>query len=304
MIHVKNITHSFGDKLILEDVSFSLERGEIIGLVAPNGTGKTTLLNIVMNFISPDSGEITFEDKGEYLDYSSSNKEVEMHKRITFLPELEHLYVDLTGRDHLNYYASLWPGKVNVNNIIERLNIESYVNNKVGTYSLGMKQRLAFAMMLCANSPIMLMDELMNGLDPENVDLLTEILIELKENGKTILIASHLLNNLDIYADRLILIKNQNIIVKNYKFHEELSNNYLKVSLTESKLKEIQKHYDFPKNSQMMNKNLFVIPLTEINQSTIIDMINIFLKHNVFEVSISSLGASEWYDFYYRNPDY
>lgn len=302
MLTIKNVSHSYGDNLILDDVSFSLEKGEIIGLVAPNGTGKTTLLNIIMNFISPNSGEVSFEDNDQFLDYSSSKKQVEMHKKITFLPELEHLYMDLTGRDHLNYYARLWFGiKNNVDSVINRLNIQSYVDTKVGTYSLGMKQRLAFAMILCANTPIMLMDEVMNGLDPENVDLLTEILMELKEEGKTIMIASHLLDNLDIYADRLMFIKNGNIILKGYQENKDWSSKHLKVTLTEKKLDQLKEDYDFPEGSTMMNDNLFVVPLTEITQSAINDLIIFFFKHDIFEVAVSSIGASDWYDYYYRD---
>lgn len=304
MLTVKNVTHSFGDNLILDNVSFSLEKGEIIGLVAPNGTGKTTLLNIIMNFISPNSGEVSFANNDEVLNYSTSKKQVEMHKKITFLPELEHLYIDLTGRDHLNYYARLWSGKIdNVDSVIDRLKIQSYVDSKVGTYSLGMKQRLAFAMILCANSSIMLMDEVMNGLDPENVDLLTEILMELKEKGKTIIIASHLLDNLDIYADRLMFIKNSSIVLKKYEENKDWSTKYLKVNLSELKLEleQLREGYEFPEKSRMMNDNLLVVPLSEMTQSEINDMMAFFFKHDVFEVSISSIGASEWYDYYYRD---
>ena len=164
-----------------------------------------------------------------------------------------------------------------------------------------MKQRLAFAMILCANTPIMLMDEVMNGLDPENVDLLTEILMELKEEGKTIMIASHLLDNLDIYADRLMFIKNGNIILKGYQENKDWSSKHLKVTLTEKKLDQLKEDYDFPEGSTMMNDNLFVVPLTEITQSAINDLIIFFFKHDIFEVAVSSIGASDWYDYYYRD---
>ncbi|MDN6167206.1 MAG: ATP-binding cassette domain-containing protein, partial [Tetragenococcus koreensis] len=88
---------------------------------------------------------------------------------------------ELSGRDHINLYSALWEeDKSHGQAVIERLNMESYVNRPVDTYSLGMKQRLCFAMLLSANSPVMLMDEVMNGLDPDNVDLITNILMDFR----------------------------------------------------------------------------------------------------------------------------
>ena len=125
-----------------------------------------------------------------------------------YFSDQSELFPFMTGRDHLKLYADLWnkPEK-SVNGIIDELNMSSYVDHKVETYSLGMKQRLCFAMVVAADTPVMLLDEVMNGLDPQNVALISKVLVNLKEKQKLIIMASHLLSNLQAYADRVLFLK-------------------------------------------------------------------------------------------------
>lgn len=301
MLKVNNLNQAFGENVILDDVSFSLKVGEIVGLVAPNGTGKSTLLHILMNFLQPNSGEVMINTEEVKYDYSTEKNEVEMHKRISFLPELDHLYMDLTGRDHLNYYARLWTGSTDiVNQVIDRLDISSYVDTKVRTYSLGMRQRLAFAMVLSTDTPIMLMDEVMNGLDPDNVNLITDILIELKGRKKIIIIASHLLDNLDVYADRVMFIKDGKISFKVQKEANDWSEQYMKVTLTAEQLQAVEVHNSLPKASQKMNDNLWVIPLKNLSNKEVNKLIALFFKYDIYNFSVSKIGTKEWYGYYYE----
>ena len=109
-----------------------------------------------------------------------------------YISDQSELFPFMTGRDHLKLYADLWnkPEK-SVNGIIDELNMSSYVDHKFETYSLGMKQRLCFAMVVAADTPVMLLDELMNGLDPQNVALISKVLVNLKEKHKLIIMTSH-----------------------------------------------------------------------------------------------------------------
>lgn len=300
MLKVTNLKQAFGENVILNDVSFSLEAGEIIGLVAPNGTGKSTLLHILMNFLRPNSGEVIIKKEEMIYDYRTEKNEVEMHKRISFLPELDHLYMDLTGRDHLNYYARLWTGSTDiVNQVIKGLDISSYVDTKVRTYSLGMRQRLAFAMVLVTDTPIMLMDEVMNGLDPDNVDLITNVLIELKEKKKTIIIASHLLANLDVYADRVMFIKDGKIIFKSQKETNDWSEQYMKVTLTAEQVQTFEANNSLPKTAKKMSNDQWVIPLKNLSKEEVNDLFALFLKDDIYDFTIAKIGTQEWYDYYY-----
>ncbi|MEC1179568.1 ABC transporter ATP-binding protein [Metasolibacillus meyeri] len=210
MIELQNIQLSFGEKKVLNDISETFQQGEIIGLVAPNGTGKSTLMNVMMNYAAPNSGKVLFKNG---LTYSSKANEVKIHQLISMMPDQSDLYNHLSGRDHLKIYCTMWKSDPKlIDTTIEALNMGHYVNKKAGTYSLGMRQRLCFAMQIVANTEIMLMDEVMNGLDPINVEIISGVLMEKKAEGKMIIIASHLLDNLEKYADRIFLFKDGKLI--------------------------------------------------------------------------------------------
>ncbi|MCT6924464.1 ATP-binding cassette domain-containing protein [Metasolibacillus sp.] len=210
MIELQNIKLSFGEKKVLDNISNTFQQGEVIGLVAPNGTGKSTLMNVMMNYATPNSGKVVFKNN---LTYSSKANEVKIHQLISMMPDQSDLYNHLSGRDHLKIYCTMWNSDPKlIDTTIEALNMGHYVNKKAGTYSLGMRQRLCFAMQIVANTEIMLMDEVMNGLDPINVEIISGVLMEKKAEGKLIVIASHLLDNLEKYADRIFLFKDGQLI--------------------------------------------------------------------------------------------
>lgn len=205
MLQLENITVDFGGKVVLKDITESFQKGEMIGLVAPNGTGKSTLMNVIMNYVRPTKGKVTFND---VLQYTSKKNEVKIHQSISMMPDQSDLYNHLSGRAHMKMYALMWNSDPKViDETIAALNMSSYVDKKTGTYSLGMRQRLCFAMQIVSNTPIMLMDEVMNGLDPNHVEMISKILVQKKQEGKIIIIASHLLENLEKYADRIFLMK-------------------------------------------------------------------------------------------------
>lgn len=210
LIELQNIKLSFGEKKVLDNISNTFQQGEVIGLVAPNGTGKSTLMNVMMNYATPNSGRVVFKNN---LTYSSKANEVKIHQLISMMPDQSDLYNHLSGRDHLKIYCTMWNSDPKlIDTTIEALNMGHYVNKKAGTYSLGMRQRLCFAMQIVANTEIMLMDEVMNGLDPINVEIISGVLMEKKAEGKLIVIASHLLDNLEKYADRIFLFKDGQLI--------------------------------------------------------------------------------------------
>lgn len=299
MLKINNINKSFGDKVVLKEVDFEAAPGEIIGLVAPNGTGKSTLLNIMMNFISPDSGKVSIKDK---YDYSSKKNEIKMHEQLTFLPELNDLYAELSGTEHLKLYSKMWKKDVKrIETITKRLKMDHYVKKPVRTYSLGMRQRLAFAMILAADSDIMLMDEVMNGLDPDNVSLITEILIELKEQGKIILIASHLLDNLDLYADRILFFRDGNILLETRdKVENPLEVTFIKVPLIRERYDVIKQQVTLPEKSQYMAGKILAIPLEGLSKEEISQWMNFFIDEGELNITVGQIGTSEWYEEFYN----
>lgn len=294
MLKIKNVSHHYGSHRVLENVTFKGYPGEILGLVAPNGAGKTTLLHIIMNFIQPTEGQIEWQENSGILNYQSEKSTVAMHRIIGYLPEIDELYSELSGRDHIKLYRSLWGEKKEHSEaVLDRLNMNSYVDRSVHTYSLGMKQRLCFAMLLSANTPVMLMDEVMNGLDPDNVDLITSILMDLKAQGKLIFIASHLLDNLDLYADRILFIKDAELII----LDESASSLFLKINVQHHNMKELKRMKLWVEGAELLPNGLLLLPLESYDVAN--EWVTRSLKLGFQEQSIGKLGAKEWYEKFY-----
>lgn len=301
MLKIDGINKRFGEKQVLKEVKFEAEKGEIIGLVAPNGTGKSTLLNIIMNFLSPDSGRVSINNR---FDYSSKKNEIDMHRYLSFLPELNDLYEELSGLEHMRLYSKMWKKDISrIDGILQRLDMEHYVKKAVRTYSLGMRQRLAFAMLLASDTEIMLMDEVMNGLDPDNVSLLTEILIELKEKGKVILIASHLLDNLDLYADRILFFREGNIILETREeVANQLDETYLKVPMDSKRYQKLSATENLPENTQMIANKILAVPLRQLSKTEISEWMNFFIDNGDLNITVGRIGTAEWYEEFYNTP--
>ncbi|WP_090866416.1 ATP-binding cassette domain-containing protein [Oceanobacillus limi] len=296
MLKLENISVSYKDKVVLDNLSFSASDGEIIGVVAPNGTGKTTLFNVMANFLKPNKGTVTINDR---LQYKKEKNELEIHKLLATFPEQSDLFEELSGVDHMKLYANMWKGSTkHVKEIYKQLQMESYVKKKVKTYSLGMRQRLCFAMIAAADTPIMLMDEVMNGLDVANVSLLSNHLMQMKKDGKLIFVASHLLENLDLYADRVIYLRDGNIV------HEQKLNDtdqeYIKVELTPEKYETFSKKYALPNHHLYIAERLCCLPIADMDAAELEEWIQRLLPFKEKEITIGPLGTVENYEKYYH----
>ena len=294
-LEIKNLSVSYGDFEVLKDISFQLDNGQLIGLVAPNGTGKTTLFNAIMRFIPTRSGEILIDGK----EYSSSDKDVlDLHQKITFFPDQGDLFENFSGREHIEMYAEIWSGRENeVDAIIDRLEMAGYVDRKVQEYSLGMRQRLCFAMMVAADTPIMFMDEVMNGLDPENVSLVSDVLIELREADKIVMIASHLLDNLDEYADKVFFLKDK-------KLHQINDLNqkrplFYKVVINEKQMEHLKVEGYLTKNTIFLSNQVLCIPIGELTEKQDQELFTALRKLETESIEIGPLGTSEYYSHIY-----
>jgi len=294
MLTLKNITVAFGDNVVLEDLTLNAGEGQIIGVVAPNGMGKTTMFNVISNYVKPNEGEVIFFGKDKY---GTEKDELKIRHHLAFMPEQRDLFHQLSGVDHLKLYANMWQKTdEHVEQIIEDLNMGYYVKDKVYTYSLGMRQRLCFAMMLAANTPIMLMDEVMNGLDVSNVILITEHLERLRAENKLIFIASHLLDNLDLYADRVLFLRDRKII--HDKKREEESELYLKVPLVTEEYESVKVVHSLPDSHLYIANRLLAIPLEDIKEDQH-EWIERFMPYASENITIGPLGTHEQYERYY-----
>ena len=206
-VHIQNF--SYGKKEILNQIDLELPPAQIVGLVAPNGVGKSTLIQILSGHLRNNGISVSYHGKNYTTDT------LFMRQHIVKMPDQSELYDELNGIEHLNFYASMWKvASGTVQAVVEQLKMGDYIHQKVGKYSLGIRQRLCFALVLVTKADYMLVDEVMNGLDPDNVELISRVLRQLRNDGKTIVMASHLLNNLDSIADKIYFMKEKRIALE------------------------------------------------------------------------------------------
>ena len=288
MLKLKNITLSFGNHTVLDDFNYNFQNGTIYGLVAPNGTGKSTLINVILNNLNPQKGYVEYNE----LQYKNEKTTIKLHQEICAFPDQSELFSFMTGRDHLKLYANLWHNNLQkVKDIISTLKMETYIDRKVETYSLGMKQRLCFAMVVATNTSVMLLDEVMNGLDPQNVQLISQVLLNLRAQGKLIIMASHLLQNLQQYADQVLFLKNGRII-KNLNNKAE-TKKYLEFN-NSSLINDILEE----SNYQILPNQTILLPIDELNPDKFDSIIHILLENNV-SFTVRKISLEDLFNKFY-----
>ncbi len=203
------VTKSYGAKKAAHNVNLVIPRGHIYGFLGPNGAGKTTTIRSIMNIILPDSGEILLA--GRPLDGS-------LRDRIGYLPEERGLYRKMKCRDQLAYLAELKgvPRKEALSRSdqwLERMGLSEYRLQKIDTLSKGMQQKIQFAATFISEPDLVILDEVFTGLDPLNIELLREMILEEKEKGVTIIFSTHMLAEAEKICDSICLIEGGEIII-------------------------------------------------------------------------------------------
>jgi ABC-2 type transport system ATP-binding protein len=221
-ILVREVTKHFGPQKALDNVSFEVKTGEIVGFLGPNGAGKSTLMKIITGYIPASSGEVFVND----LDVETNISEVK--RQIGYLPENNPLYPEMYVREYLGFVASIYnnpgPKKTQIDNIIEVTGLIPEQNKKIGSLSKGYRQRVGLAQSLIHNPAVLILDEATTGLDPNQI---VEIRNLIREAGKekTILLSTHIMQEVEAICDRVIII-DKGVIVAN----EEKSNIYSVIS--------------------------------------------------------------------------
>jgi len=201
-VELNNICKSYNDNLVVNNVSFTVAQGEIFGLIGPNGAGKTTTIRMMMDITKPDSGEINV--LGESLSEDTKN-------RIGYLPEERGLYKKLTVLESLTYLASLKgikPRLVNsrAEELLERVGMLPHKEKKIEELSRGMGQIIQFLVTIIHGPQLVVLDEPFAGLDPVNTELLKEIILELRNQDKAIILSTHMMNEVEALCDRILMI--------------------------------------------------------------------------------------------------
>lgn len=207
VLDVLNLCKSYGNHLVLDDISFSIRENEIVGFIGPNGAGKSTLMKCLCGLIHMDSGNVTICGH----DIQSQREKALSHQAC--LIESPGLFFNMTGYENLEIFASLKNvSKDKLQQMADYTRIGDYLKKPVSSYSLGMKQRLALSIALLSSPQFLMLDEPMNGLDPSGVfELRKELRKMVDEYGMSLLISSHQLNEIEKIADRIIYIENGKI---------------------------------------------------------------------------------------------
>ncbi len=209
MVEVKNLTKCYGNIKAVDDISFTVETGEVLGFLGPNGAGKSTTMNMITGYISSTSGTVTV-DGSEILDDPKAAKQ-----KIGYLPEIPPLYVDMTVRKYLEFMFDLkkvkLPKKEHIAEVMRLVQITEQSERIIKNLSKGYRQRVGFAQALLGNPPVLILDEPTVGLDPKQI---IEIRKLIKSLGKkhTVIFSSHVLSEISATCDRIIMIANGKIV--------------------------------------------------------------------------------------------
>jgi len=199
VLSLHNISKFYGKIQALNNVSFEIPPGSVFGILGPNGSGKTTLLGIIMDVLKASGGD--------YLWFGKPGSE-EQRQQIGTLLETPNFYHYLSGERNLKITAEIKQrGKDDIQNVLERVKLSQRKTSKFSTYSLGMKQRLALAGALLGNPSVLVLDEPTNGLDPVGIAETRELIKQLAQEGKTIILASHLLDEVEKVCTHVAILQ-------------------------------------------------------------------------------------------------
>lgn len=206
VLSVKNLSKSYGHVRALNGVSFDVPQGSVFGILGPNGSGKTTLLGIVMDVLRAN--------KGEFLWFGQPGGSPSQRKKIGSLLETPNFYSYLSGTDNLKITQAISGRgtKKDIDEVLKKVNLYDRRWSPFKSYSLGMKQRLAIGAALLGNPKVLVLDEPTNGLDPVGISDIRKLIVELKEKGHTIIMASHLLDEVEKVCTHAAILKTGNVI--------------------------------------------------------------------------------------------
>jgi len=256
-IVVQGVTKFYGEQKALDNVSFEVETGKIVGFIGPNGAGKSTMMKIITGFLPASTGTVYVND----IETGTDNLEVK--KIIGYLPENNPLYTEMYVREYLGFVASFYKTAIlkkdAVSNIISVTGLTAEQNKKIGSLSKGFRQRVGLAQALIHNPEVLILDEATSGLDPNQI---IEIRNLIKETGreKTILLSTHIMQEVEAICDRVIII-DKGIIVAD----EEKSRIYSKIQHTKQ---VVQLEFDKETDVQMLIQIAGVTAARQIKDNT------------------------------------
>jgi len=233
-IEVKNLLKVYGEQKAVNDISFKVNKGEIVGFLGPNGAGKSTTMKIITGYLEKTSGE------AYVCGMNVADQPLETKKKIGYLPELNALYYDMYVREYLAFVAEIHKienQKSKIENVIELTGLTVESKKKIGQLSKGYKQRVGLAAALIHDPEVLILDEPTSGLDPNQIIEIRDV-IKKQGQDKTVLFSSHILQEVEAICDRVIIINKGELVaddkLSNLRQRSSSSSNTVKVSFKES----------------------------------------------------------------------
>ncbi len=281
LLECQDLCKSFGKKQILKNVSFELDEGDILAFIGPNGSGKTTTIKLVLGLQGIDKGSVNINGFDIKKDF------VKAIEKVGAIVENPDTYMYLSGWDNLKLTANMYKNISDeaIKDIVKLVDLETRIHDKVSKYSLGMRQRLGIARALINKPNILILDEPTNGLDPEGIKDLRNLLKKLAKEGMGILISSHNLAELESFCNKVLIIDNGTIIetseVKEFKNND---NKYVFTVSSTEKL-DIEGIYEVSKTKFSFNGD----------KESIAKIVKKLVKENidVYEVKMQELTLEE-----------
>ncbi len=285
ILKVENLCKKIGKKEILKNISFEINSGDILAFIGPNGAGKTTTIKCILGLQKTTKGHISINGFDIKKDF------VKAISKVGCIVESPDVYMNFSGYDNLKMQASLYDGiaEEEIIRVIKLVGLEKRIYDSVSKYSLGMRQRLGIAIALINNPNLLILDEPTNGLDPEGIKELRDLLIKLAKEGVGILISSHNLSELESFCNRVCILSHGEKIEENSieKIKEIDENKYIiKLSQT-SKIKKL-----LGNNSNILDKNFVEVIKSEEEIAELIkELVNNNI--NIYEVKKETLSLEE-----------
>ncbi|HOV69105.1 MAG TPA: ABC transporter ATP-binding protein [Clostridia bacterium] len=213
MIEVEHLSKTYGKKRAVNNISFNINAGEIVGFLGRNGAGKTTTMNIMTGYISATSGTVRVDG------YDVLKNPLEVKKRIGYLPEHPPLYFDMTVYDYLMFCAEIKgvirdKRRAHIEQIAETVGVSQVMDRIVGNLSKGYKQRVGLSQALIGNPPVLILDEPTVGLDPKQIISIRKLIKDIGKKKQTIIVSSHILSEIAEVCDRVIIINNGSLVAQ------------------------------------------------------------------------------------------
>ena len=277
ILECKNLCKTFGKKQILHNVSFEIKKGDILGFIGPNGAGKTTTIKLILGLQSITSGKVLING------YDMEKEFTKAIEKVGAIVENPDMYMYMSGYDNLKLVANMYKGITTkrIDEVVKLVKLENRINDKVSKYSLGMRQRLGIAQAILHNPNLLILDEPTNGLDPEGIKEMRELLVDLaKKEEMAILISSHNLAELDNFCNKICIIKNGEIIETNEitAIKKDIEHQQFIVEIDNTK--DIKKLYS---GATIVNDKIFKISMKKENvPNLVVNLVNNNIK--IYEI--------------------